>query len=136
MSDATRTRATSNAGIPRRRGRTKGATVAFPQLDGFGKRLESVRLQSGLTQDAVAKRAGISTNHYRDIAHANANPTVVVFLRLVEVLGVSIGELFDSPQPSATRHRMVLQKDLEDLVTVNEQFGAVVKRLTGNRKDG
>jgi hypothetical protein len=95
------------AGIPRRRSRRNAARPTFPTLEPFGRRLESLRLKCGLTQRAVAARAHISTNHYQDIAHANANPTLVVLVELANALTVPLVYLFEPPMLPDDR-RLVL----------------------------
>jgi ribosome-binding protein aMBF1 (putative translation factor) len=88
---------TPQAGAPRRRSRQKTEQPAFPTLEPFARRLENIRLERGLTQCAVAAGAHISTNHYQDIAHANANPTLVVLVELANALTVPLVHLFEPP---------------------------------------
>jgi len=117
-------------GVPRQRARRKHEPAPFPTLEPFARRLESLRLERGLTQRALAARARISTNHYQDIAHAQANPTVMVLLRLAGALGVSLDAMFDSPPPPpADDLRIVLASDLGKLVTLSRQLTNVVRRL-------
>lgn len=120
---------TPQAGVPRRRSRRKVEQAAFPTLEPFARRLESLRLERGLTQRAVAERAKISTNHYQDIAHAHANPTVIVLLSLASALGVSLVDLFDSLPPPSDEHRIVLVTDLTDLAATHKRLTDIVKRL-------
>jgi transcriptional regulator with XRE-family HTH domain len=120
----------SSPGVPRRRARRTQAPAPFPTLEPFARRLESLRLERRLTQRALAARAEISANHYQDIAHAQANPTVIVLLRLASALGVSLDDLFGSLTPSsASERRAVLVDDLKRLVATSEQLADVVKRL-------
>ena len=79
---------------PRRR--QTSTRPKFPILQPFARRLESLRFERGLTQRNLAKRAGISANHYQAIAQAQRSPGVVVLLALAEALGVTVGELFEN----------------------------------------
>lgn len=58
-------------------------------------RLRKARLASGLTQAEVAKKAGISENHYAQIERAEKNPTVSTFKSIIKALGVSSSEILD-----------------------------------------
>jgi len=119
---------TPQADVPRRRSSRKAQPAAFPALEPFARRLEALRLERRLTQHALAQRARISTKHYREIAHAHANPSVIVLLNLATALGVSLLDLFDSPPP-ADEYRTILVADLKDLAATLERFTAIVKRL-------
>jgi transcriptional regulator with XRE-family HTH domain len=109
------------------------AQPAFPTLEPFARRLESLRLERRLTQRALAARAGISANHWHDIVHARANPSVMVLLRLAHALSVPIVELFD-PVPPADERRSILLADLEELAAANKRLTDAVERLTTDRK--
>jgi transcriptional regulator with XRE-family HTH domain len=115
---------------PRRRSPQKAQDAAFPLLERLARRLESLRLERGLTQEAVAERAGISTNHYQDVAHARANPTVIVFLRLADALGVSVADLFEAPAPPSGEHRLVFTADLQELAATHQLLADSHRRLT------
>jgi transcriptional regulator with XRE-family HTH domain len=93
-------------GSPRRRARRRPTDPEFQFLEPFARRLENFRLECSLTQRVLAHQAGISTNHYQDIAHANANPSAVVLLKLASALGVTMSELFD-PQLRDSDGRIV-----------------------------
>jgi transcriptional regulator with XRE-family HTH domain len=83
-------------------------------LQAFAAGLEQFRLAHGLTQRIVARRAGISANYYQDIAHAQANPSLLVTLRLADAIGVSISELLAAP-PESGDHRIVPVAELRAL---------------------
>src|SRR5262245_21206045 len=119
---------------PRRQPTGKTPPAAFPTLEPFARRLESLRRDRGLTQRAMAARSHISTNHYQDIAHARANPSVIVLLRLAQALGVSLVELFDSGPPAPSERQSVLIADLEELATAHKRLTDVVERLAKNQK--
>lgn len=58
-------------------------------------RLRKARLSKGLTQAEVAKKAGISENHYAQIERAEKNPTVSTFRSIIKAIGVSSSEILD-----------------------------------------
>src|SRR5262245_27023422 len=129
-----RPRMSPQAGVPSRRPRRRMEPVAFPTLEPFARRLESLRLERRLTQRALAERAEISTNAYLDIAHAHANPSVLVLLRLANALGVPLADLFGEPPPAETEHRLVPLSDLRELANTHERLAAVVMRVTDAKR--
>lgn len=58
-------------------------------------KLRSARQTKGFTQSEVAKKAGISENHYAQIERAEKNPTVSTFKSIIKALGVSSSEILD-----------------------------------------
>ena len=58
-------------------------------------RLRKARQAKGMTQAEVAKKAGISENHYAQIERAEKNPTVSTFKSLIKAIGVSSSEILD-----------------------------------------
>lgn len=58
-------------------------------------RLRKARLAKGLTQSEVAKKAGISENHYAQIERAEKNPTVSTFKSIITAIGVSSADILD-----------------------------------------
>jgi len=52
-------------------------------------RIRKARLAKSLTQADVAKKAGISENHYAQIERAEKNPSVTTFESIISALGVS-----------------------------------------------
>jgi transcriptional regulator with XRE-family HTH domain len=58
-------------------------------------RIRKARLASGLTQAEVAKKAGISENHYAQIERAEKNPTVSTCKSIIRAIGVSSSEILE-----------------------------------------
>lgn len=56
-------------------------------------RLRKARLDQQLTQAEVAKKAGISENHYAQIERGEKNPTTSTFLNIISAIGVSSKEI-------------------------------------------
>jgi len=60
-------------------------------LKGLGARLCEQRLASRLTQDELAKRAGISKRSLERLEKAEADPRLSAFIAVCQVLGLSQG---------------------------------------------
>ena len=58
-------------------------------------RLRKARQDKQLTQAEVAKRAGVSENHYAQIERGEKNPTVSTFKSIIDAIGVSSAEILD-----------------------------------------
>jgi transcriptional regulator with XRE-family HTH domain len=58
-------------------------------------RLRKARLAKKLTQVEVAKKAGISENHYAQIERGEKNPTLSTFTNIIKAIGVSSAEILD-----------------------------------------
>lgn len=52
-------------------------------------RLRKARLAKKLTQSQVAKKAGVSDNHYAQIERGEKNPTTSTFSNIIDAIGVS-----------------------------------------------
>jgi len=59
-----------------------------------GKRIKIVRQRSGLTQDQLAERVGLSPKYISGIERGVENPTMDNLLRLAKVLEVEPYDLF------------------------------------------
>jgi transcriptional regulator with XRE-family HTH domain len=57
------------------------------------KRLRAARKSNKLTQAEIAKKAGISENHYAQIERGEKNPTTSTFSNILSAIGVSSTEI-------------------------------------------
>jgi transcriptional regulator with XRE-family HTH domain len=63
--------------------------MSIETIKKIGKILRDVRIQKGMTQLEVAKKAGMGTNRYAIIEQGNAkNMTMNTFEKIVKALGV------------------------------------------------
>jgi transcriptional regulator with XRE-family HTH domain len=59
----------------------------------IGKGIKTARLESGLTQSEVAKKAKISTNHYARIERGEINPSIETLEAILEVLKIKSSKI-------------------------------------------
>ncbi len=59
----------------------------------FAENLRKIREQKGMTQDQVAKAAGINTNYYAVIERGEVNPTYEKIERIVKALEVKSSDI-------------------------------------------
>lgn len=62
----------------------------------FGQRLQRLRLAAGMTQEALAEKAGESVHNVRNWEHDHRRPMVNAVLNLSKALGVPMEELASS----------------------------------------
>lgn len=63
-------------------------------LKQFGTQLRALRERAGLSQEALAAKAGIHRTYMGGVERGERNPCLKNILRLAEALGVNPGELF------------------------------------------
>lgn len=59
-------------------------------------RLRKARQAKSMTQAEVAKKAGISENHYAQIERAEKNPSVSTFKSIIKAIGISSADILDN----------------------------------------
>jgi transcriptional regulator with XRE-family HTH domain len=64
-------------------------------LKNFGKRVRELRERSGLSQEALAAKAGIHRTYMGGIERGERNLCLKNILRLAAAIGVRPGELFE-----------------------------------------
>ena len=69
-------------------------TSGHEDLEAFGRAVRERRLQAGLSQDAAARKWGISRTWLSDLERGRANPTFDALLALARNMGVSLESLF------------------------------------------
>ncbi len=67
----------------------------------IGEVIKSVRIEKGMSAEAVAEKLGVSVEYLSEIENQQVYPPLGTVVRLAEVLKVSVGEIFgdsaDSP---------------------------------------
>jgi transcriptional regulator with XRE-family HTH domain len=73
-------------------------------LERFGRNLRRARLRAGLSQEALAGRAGISRSYVGNLEAGGSECSFVTAMRLAHGLGIGIDELLDgivwTPDPT------------------------------------
>ncbi|MEE9218646.1 MAG: helix-turn-helix domain-containing protein [Acidobacteriota bacterium] len=69
-----------------------------------GRRIMASRLQRGLSQGAVARRAGFDPSYLSRIETGRVHPTVRTAIRLASALGISLSDLL-GPSPAERSDR-------------------------------
>lgn len=74
----------------------------------FGRLVKTHRVRAGLTQEALAERAGISTDMISKIEGGNSGARFGVIAQIAEALEVDPAELFTPNLPSGQLQRATL----------------------------
>lgn len=57
--------------------------------------------KKGLKITFVIEKTGISKSHFYDIMNGNANPSITNAIKIADVLGVTLEELFQVDEPQS-----------------------------------
>ena len=68
-----------------------------PAGPNLGKLILAARLRCGLSQRSVARRSGLDPGYLSRIEHGKIKPSIEMALRIADALGVTLGELFETP---------------------------------------
>lgn len=98
------------------------------QKELIGNRIKELRKKKELSQEELSEKAEITPNYLSRVERGTENPTLDMFIRLTNALGVEMWELFDFAHT-------VRRKDLKSLLNKiageadEEQLKLVVKIL-------
>lgn len=87
----------------------------------FGMLVKAHRARLGLTQEALAERANISTDMVSKIESGNSGARFGVITRLAEGLGVDPAELFTADLPTGHLQRPALTEITARLAVLNDE---------------
>ncbi len=83
---------------PTRKARARPALKPLdPTSNHFARRLRQVRAARGWSLDALASASGVSRSMLSQVERNQANPTLAVAFRIARALGMSLGELAETP---------------------------------------
>ena len=77
--------------------------MGYRALQLFGRTIRRLRRQRGLSQEALAERAGMHLNHLSSIERGERNPGLLSVLKIARALDLPIASLFDEFPPSTIR---------------------------------
>lgn len=86
----------------------------------FGNLVKAHRRRAGLTQEALAERANISTDMVSKIESGNSGARFGVIAQLAEALQVDPAELFTPDLPSGHLRRLALTEITSRLATLGD----------------
>lgn len=68
--------------------------MAKPVVKKFGKRVRALRLERGLTQEALGNKAGLDLTYVGRIERGEINTSIIAADMIARGLGVSLEQLF------------------------------------------
>ncbi len=99
----------------------------------IAQRIKDIRLAKGLTQDTLGVRAGLTRSYISLLEAGKKVPAISTLYKLSNVLGVNIGDFFDSQSDSP---RIVICRESERVpVSDNTSFGYGYEALATEKKD-
>ena len=83
-------------------------------LTALGKRIQAIRIQKGITQQALGDQIGVNAHYISNIERGQKNITIKTLAKIADGLGVELFELLlftDPPDPT-----LMTRKAIESLL--------------------
>lgn len=112
------------------------SSVGVMSNQGFGKRLQELIDERGITKYRLGKESGVSENLIGKIVRGERNPTDEVIAKLAPVLGIAVSEMqawADADRLGDDRLRAVQEHVVAPQMTVDEWIEAI-RRLSPEEK--
>jgi transcriptional regulator with XRE-family HTH domain len=103
----------------------------------LGNRISALREARGLTQDQLAASAGFTKGYFSKIENSKAMPLIGTLLKIADVLGVDLVDLFDGGTADMKEGPICLTRSQgsESIVKGKKSFGYDYVALAQNRHD-
>lgn len=89
-----------------------------------GARVRSLRQSAGLTQNQLAERLHISSDHLRAIENGRRGPSIDLMVELAELFGVSLDYLILGRSRSFDQMQQRLRKTISELQALEKGLNA------------
>src|SRR3954447_7513861 len=83
----------------------------------IGKKIKSLRLKKGLTQEELGERTDLTKGHISQLERDLNSPSIETLFSILEVLGTTPKEFFDDPKK---KMKVVYSPDNQTLYTDDE----------------
>ncbi len=93
----TTTNPAGSARVPKRKASAYAEVLFEAQKKQLARKLLELRLQQGLSQEALAYEAEVERGYVSLIERGRSNPSLRVLCQLAQRLGVSVSEIMGSP---------------------------------------
>ena len=99
----------------------------------IGRRIKIARIRTGLTQEELADRVGISPTHISNVETGSTRVSLTSLVHLANELGVTMDDLLCENLEKA---RAQLEKDLSDILEdCDEREIRIIRDMAGALKD-
>ena len=71
----------------------------------LGQRVRELRRERGYSQEQFAARCGLDRTYIASVEHGRRNVTIATVERIASGLGISVAELFDTPEFRLPGHK-------------------------------
>lgn len=99
------------------------------EVERFGQRLRAIRQERKLSLAELGERSQTNLNQISRYERAAVVPTIDIVFRLAEALGVSVGELLDSDQPTVKPESREIFQRLTEVEQLPPEERETVKKL-------
>ena len=106
--------------------------MVISEKEYIGKKLKEYRLKSKLTQELVAEKINVDTNHYGKLERGLYYPSVETFLKAIEYLKIPIEEFgINLPKESSS----LFEKIIKEVAVSNEKEKKLIYSIIKNIKE-
>ncbi|GEM_PF-504565 len=110
-------------------------------IEHIGRRVAEIRLKLGLTQDALAEKAGVTGGYIRQIEGGWKNMRVNTLCKIADILGCQTRDLFETPtmkkrasgRPRLEKPRLEYEEKTSSPIAAEKAVFYRVKPLKKNR---
>jgi len=95
----------------------------------FGKRLRTLRIAKGFSQEELALQAGITPTYLGMLERNIKNPTLKVIEKLCYSLNMSLSDFFSDCQPKSTIDDPSVQQIISQLENCTEKENKLILQL-------
>ena len=101
--------------------------------DGFGKYLQKIRLNRGLTQERLAERCDISLDHLQNIEINRRKPSFDYLIRIMRAMNISFDDFVypdrqETAKESSEIHRNLRMLDKKEISLLNDMIQFYLER--------
>ena len=87
----------------------------------IGKRIKELRKSKQKTISDIALKAGVTAGLISKIENGRTIPSLPVFLKIVDALGVELRDFFDGIQKENKAHFLVMRKDESEVIEKEDE---------------
>ncbi len=101
----------------------------------IGKKIRQIRIEKGISQEALSEKIDISPRHMCTIENGNSFPSIETFVRIAQILDIDINEFFNlSPNTNdALReeiYNLIQTSTIKELYLIKD----IINSIQANRK--
>lgn len=109
--------------MPRRSSKAPANSESSPEAinENLGRRVKKLRADRGWSLEELASTSGVSRSMLSEIEREKANPTLTVTFRIARAFGLTLQELIESAEASASKIQVIRADDRAQVYRSDKQ---------------